>query len=341
MNRTTDLARYARQVVYPGIGEAGQRRLLASRVAIVGIGALGTVVANNLARAGVGFLRLIDRDFVEWSNLQRQTLFNETDAAAGAPKAVAAAERLSRINSSIDIEPQVIDLTAEDVEDLIGDVDVVVDGTDNFETRYIINDACVKRRTPWVYSGVVAGYGMTMTIVPGTTACLRCVYPEPAPAGRLDTCDTAGVLNGAAGAIASLASTETIKLLVGKGVVNDGLIHMDVWTNSYDRFALTRRPGCPACDRREFHFLDGQTSESATLCGRDAVQVRPSGRHTLDLTDLGQRLGGVGVVHVTPFLLRLSLDDYEVTLFPDARAIIKGTDEPSVARAIYAKYIGM
>lgn len=337
----TDLSRYARQLVYPGIGETGQRKLLASRMAVIGIGALGTVIANNLARAGVGYLRLVDRDFVEWSNLQRQTLFDETDAAAGAPKAVAAAERLNRINSLIDIEPCVVDLTPENVQDIIDDVDVVVDGTDNFETRYVINDACVKWNKPWVYSGVVAAYGMSMTIVPGQTACLRCVYPEPAPAGRLDTCDTAGVLNGAAGLIASLASTEAIKLVVGNGILNDGLIHADVWTNTYERFSLSRRPGCLTCDRGEYHFLDGQTSETATLCGRDAVQVRPLGKQALDLADLGERLAGVGPVQVTPFLLRLSVDNCEVTLFPDARAIIKGTDEPSVARAIYSKYIGM
>ncbi|MFN8481776.1 MAG: ThiF family adenylyltransferase [Anaerolineae bacterium] len=335
-----DLSRYARQVVFPGIGEEGQRRLLNARVTIVGVGATGTVLANNLARAGVGSLRLVDRDYVEWHNLQRQTLFGEQEAHAGMPKAVAAAEHLRRVNSQISIEPVVADVTAENVEELVADADVVMDGTDNFETRYLLNDICVKLGKPWVYTGVVASYGMTMTIVPGETPCLRCLYPQPAPGGG-DTCDIAGVLNGAAGVLASLASVEAIKLIVGQGTLNAGVIHMDVWNNSYDAFQVARRPDCPACGRREFPFLEASADSSVSLCGRDAVQVRPAGRRQLDLAALGARLASVGRVQVTPYLLRLTVNGHELTVFPDARAIIKGTDEPSVARSLYAKYIGM
>ncbi|MFN8499561.1 MAG: ThiF family adenylyltransferase [Anaerolineae bacterium] len=335
-----DLSRYARQVVFPGIGEDGQRRLLAARVTIVGVGATGTVLANNLARAGVGALRLVDRDYVEWHNLQRQTLFGEAEARAGIPKAIAAAEHLRRVNSEIAIEPVVADVTAENVEALVADADVVMDGTDNFETRYLLNDICVKLGKPWVYTGVVSSYGMTMTVVPGETPCLRCLYPQPTPGGG-DTCDIAGVLNGAAGVLASLASVEALKLIVGQGTRNAGVIHMDVWNNSYDAFQVARRPDCPACGRREFPFLDASADSSVSLCGRDAVQVRPAGRRQLDLAALGARLAAVGNVQVTPYLLRLTVNGHELTVFPDARAIIKGTDEPSVARSLYAKYIGM
>ena len=336
-----DLSRYARQVVFPGIGEEGQRRLLQSRVTIVGVGATGTVLANNLTRAGVGYLRLVDRDYVEWHNLQRQTLFGESEARSGMPKAIAAAEHLRRVNSEIQIEPVVADVTAENVEELVADVDLVMDGTDNFETRYLLNDICVKLGKPWVYTGVVASYGMTMTIVPGETPCLRCLYPQPAPAGGGDTCDIAGVLNGAAGVMASLASVEAIKLIVGQGTRNAGVIHVDVWANSFDAFQVARHPDCPACARREFPFLEAAADTSVSLCGRDAVQVRPIGRRKLDLSALGTRLALVGEVHVTPYLLRLTVNGHELTVFPDARAIIKGTDEPSVARSLYSKYIGM
>lgn len=335
-----DLARYARQTVFPGIGEAGQRKLLASRVAVVGVGALGTVIAQNLARAGVGFLRLCDRDFVEGHNLQRQVLFDEADAEAGAPKAVAAQAHLARINSEVQVEPVVADVTAENVRDLLQDVDLVLDGTDNFDTRYVLNDACAKWSKPWVYSGVVASYGMTMTIRPGQSACLRCVYPQPQAAGG-DTCETAGVINGAVGVVASLASSEALKLLVGAGTLNPGLIYVDLWTNTFDQFPVARRPGCPTCDKGEYPFLEERFDQTATLCGRDAVQVRPAGAGRLDLAALGGRLGHLGQVRVTPYLLRLQVDRYELTVFPDARAIIKGTSDPAVARGLYAKYIGM
>ncbi|MFN8470804.1 MAG: ThiF family adenylyltransferase [Anaerolineae bacterium] len=335
-----DLSRYARQVVFPGIGEEGQRRLLAARVTIVGVGATGTVLANNLARAGVGFLRLVDRDYVEWHNLQRQTLFGEEEARAGMPKAIAAAEHLRRVNSEIRIESVVTDVTAENVQELVADVDVVMDGTDNFETRYLLNDICVKLGKPWVYTGVVSSYGMTMTVVPGETPCLRCLYPQPAPAGG-DTCDIAGVLNGAAGVMASLASVEALKLIVGQGTLNAGVIHVDVWNNSFDAFQVARRPDCPTCGLHEFPFLEASADTSVSLCGRDAVQVRPAGRRQLDLSALGARLAPLGDVYVTPYLLRMTVNGHEITVFPDARAIIKGTDEPSVARSLYSKYIGM
>ncbi len=336
------LARYIRQIIFPSVGEEGQRRLLASTAVVIGCGATGSMLCNHLTRAGVGRLRIVDRDYIELNNLQRQTLFDEDDIAQGLPKAVAAARKLRRINSDILVEDVVADANPANIEQFIADADVVLDGTDNFETRFLLNDACVKLGKPWVYCGVVASYGMTATIVPGQTACLRCLFGNiPAP-GTTATCDTAGVLGPVVGMLASIAASEALKLLLGKGERNRGLIHVDLWENSFESFQVgPPRPDCPACGLRHFEFLDAAASTRTTsLCGRDAVQVSVHGAPRIDLPRLAERLAAVGKVMVNPFLLRAEIDGYEITIFADARAIIKGTTDEERAKALYARYIG-
>ena len=289
--------RYARQVVFPGVGEEGQRRLLDSRVTLVGCGALGTVIANVIARAGVGFLRIVDRDYVELTNLQRQVLFDEQDARDGVPKATAAVEKLRRINSEIVYEAVVADFGPDNAERLIHDVDLVLDGADNFEVRYVVNDACVKLGKPWVYAAAIASYGVLMPIIPGETACLRCALADPPPAGSVDTCDTAGVLGPTPGLIGNLAAAEGIKLLIGAhDALNRGLTWIDLWYNTFSQTAIeTPVADCPTCQQHRYEFLERPASSlGATLCGRDAVQVRPPGRSTLDLRGLAGRLAPVG-----------------------------------------------
>jgi molybdopterin/thiamine biosynthesis adenylyltransferase len=345
----TQRDRYSRQTLFAGIGPAGQERLRHSTVAILGCGALGTVLANNLARAGVGHLRIADRDYIEVNNLQRQILFDEDDITRGLPKAVAAAQKLGRVNSEITVEALVQDVTADNIEHLITGADLVLDATDNFDTRYLLNDACVRAHIPWIYSGVLAAYGVTMPIVPGDTACLRCVFPDRPLPGTTPTCDTAGVLNGIVGVIAGIASTEALKLLVGSDRLARGMTWIDLWENTFDHIEVPRQADCPACGRGEYEYLDaGDGSAGTTLCGRNAVQVNPvrtaqqhgSARPSMDLAALAERLRPVGEVAQNEFLLRLRTDSYEVTVFPDGRAIVKGTDDPVVARTIYARYIG-
>ena len=335
--------RYSRQTLFSGIGASGQQRLGQARVLIAGCGALGSVLANALGRAGVGYLRLVDRDFVEGNNLQRQVLYDEYDALEGLPKAIAAERALRRINSLITVDAHVSDITADTIEPLLDGIDVVLDGTDNFETRYLLNDACVKAGIPWIYTGVIAAYGVTMTVLPGETACLRCVFPDRPLPGTTPTCDTAGVLNGIVGVMTGLAATEALKLLVGSDRLVRGLTWMDLWENTFERVELPRMPDCPTCGLGQYEYLDAPLDESGvSLCGRNAVQVRPPRGTTaaLDLSALAERLRPTGEVASNDFLLRLRVDGYEVTVFPDARAIIKGTDDPAVARTIYARYVG-
>ena len=335
--------RYSRQLLFAPIGRAGQERLKAASVAIIGCGALGSSFANNLGRAGIGRLVIADRDFIELNNLQRQILFDEDDIARRLPKAVAAAERLRRINSEITIEPLVEDINADGIESLVQDVDLVLDATDNFETRYLLNDACIKYDRPWIYSGVIASYGVTMNILPSDTPCLRCVFPEMPLPGTTPTCDTAGVLNGIVAAITGVASTEAIKILLKSEKVSRDMFWMDVWENTSERIELPRQADCPACGQHAYEFLDSLSgTRSTSLCGRDAVQVRSSRKgDTLSLPALAERLKPVGQVAYNAYLLRFLVDSYEITVFPDARAIIKGTDDENVARSVYARYIGM
>ncbi len=334
-------ARYLRQIIFAGLGEAGQEKLLAARVLVVGCGATGSVIASTLARAGIGFLKIADRDFVELNNLQRQVLYDEDDVAARTPKAIAAAQKLARINSSIEIVPCVTDVNAENIQDLMADVDLVLDGTDNFETRYLINDACVKHNTPWIYGGAVSSYGASMTILPHVTACFRCVFRNPPFPGTLPTCDTAGVLAPIVNIIGSLVASEAIKLITGSGERNPGLVNVDLWTNSFDTIEIERRADCPCCVEHEFEFLDNAHDSAAFLCGRNAIQIRPPHKATLDLAQLAQRLSPLGRVMHNDYLVQFTLDEFDVTIFPDARAIVKGTEDERVARSVYAKYVGV
>jgi molybdopterin-synthase adenylyltransferase len=332
--------RYSRQVLFRGIGQEGQRRLLASRIAIVGCGATGSALASLLARAGVGYLRIIDRDYVETSNLQRQSLFDEGDAAESLPKAIAASRRIRKFNSQICAEPHVSDLNPENSSRLLSGVELILDGTDNFDTRYLVNDYAVKNSLPWIYIAAVGGYAATMNIVPGETACLACIFAE-APAGLLETCDTAGILSSAVDLAASLAAAEAIKLLVGAtNQLRRTLFAYDVWQNERAEVSAEKpRPDCRACGRRDFVHLAWTARSYATLCGRDAVQIRNhEGR--FDLGDLSKRLAAHGRVRHNDFVLKFDKEPYEMTVFPDGRAIIKGTTDTASARSFYARYIG-
>ncbi len=344
-----DLSRYQRQLIFNGLGEEGQRKLLASRVAIVGCGATGSALAMLLARAGVGFLRLIDRDFVEMNNLHRQMLFTEADAARGQPKAVAAAEHLRAANSDILIEPVVANFNAGNAIGLVQDVDLILDGTDNFETRYLINDVALKLGLPWVYTGVVASYGMTATIIPDgaaekvgreATPCLQCLL-GPEPPGGGPTCDTAGVIGPIVTLMASISAAEAMKLLTGKGEINRGMLMMDLWDNAFEQFGVAQRnPDCPACGRGEYRFLNADAgSRSVSLCGRNAVQITNPGAR-VSLPDIARRLQALGAVDVNDYLVRATIDGYELTIFADGRAIIKGTEDPDLAKSLYARYVG-
>jgi adenylyltransferase/sulfurtransferase len=340
---STTLDRYSRQTLFGPIGKEGQERLRTSSVAIIGCGALGTFLANNLCRTGVGRLVIADRDFIELNNLQRQILFDEDDLARHLPKAIAAAEKLRRVNSEVKIEALVEDINADGIESLVRDVDLVLDATDNFETRYLLNDVCIKYLRPWIYSGVIASYGVTMNIIPGDTPCLRCIFPDMPQPGTTATCDTAGVLNGIVAAITGVASTEALKILLNSDKTSRAMFWMDLWENTSERLELPRQPDCPTCGQHHYEFLDSLAGTSSTsLCGRNAVQVRSGMRGAkLNLPDLAERLQPVGQVSYNDFLLRFLVDGYELTVFPDARAIIKGTDDEQVARSVYARFIGM
>lgn len=340
-----NLDRYSRQIRFAAIGEAGQRRLAASRALVCGCGALGSVLANTLARSGVGSLRIVDRDFVETSNLQRQVLFDEDDVAAHLPKAVAAANKLRRINSEIEIEPIVSDVDHTNLPGLLENVDVIVDGTDNFETRFLLNDASVKFGLPWVYGGCIGAGGQTMTILPGETPCLRCLIQEAPPPGATETCDTAGILSPIINVIASIQAMEALKILSGhRESIQRSLLVFDLWENRVlpMKAAPLRDSGdCPTCGRRDFPWLSGERgTHTAVLCGRNAVQLARPGGSPLSLEALAEKLAAVGRVTRNPFLLRLAVDDYLLTVFPDGRAIIGGTDDIATARTLYARYIG-
>jgi len=342
--------RYSRQILFAEIGEQGQERLCNSSAVLVGCGALGTALANLLIRAGLGHLRIVDRDFVEPSNLQRQTLFEEADAREALPKAVAAARRLGAVNSDAKVEGVVADLSPANCDELLSGFPVLLDGTDNFETRLLVNDYAVSRSVPWIYAAVVASYGLTMPILPGETACLACLtessipedsFAAAATRGAEPTCDTVGVLGAAAGVIASLQSVSAIKLLLGKLNATDArLVSCDVWTGRFQAIHPARDTDCRACGQRRFSYLEGSAQPHLTMCGRDSVQIHERRRH-LDLAALGRHLTAAGSeVRHNEFLLRFRVSPYEVTVFNDGRAIIKGTRDPAVARSLYARYIG-
>lgn len=350
--------RYQRQTLLPQIGPQGQAQLARARAILIGCGALGTVLADALVRAGIGHLSIVDRDLVEWSNLHRQVLFDEADAKEGAPKAVAAARRLRAINSAVSIESIVADLNSGNVESTLGlepigavRLDLILDGTDNAATRYLLNDVSVKHGVPWIYGACVGTEGRMMTVRPGATACLRCVFPEPPGPGELPTCDTAGVLGPAAGVVASLQAAAAIKLLIGATeAVEDQLISLDVWSSRFRAMSLVdaRRDDCPTCGLRRFNFLDAPLSDFAALCGRDAVQIRPARKQRdassiFDLKQAASRLRGCGTVEQTPYLIRCQLNyppGVHLTLFPDGRLIVHGVTDIDRARSLYARYIG-
>ena len=332
--------RYSRQVLFPGIGREGQGKLAVARVAVVGCGATGSALASLLARAGVGNIRIIDRDFVEPSNLQRQSLFDESDAAQSLPKAIAAARKISAFNSQIVIEPQVADLVPANVESLLEGMQLILDGTDNFETRYLLNDFAVKASLPWIYTAAVGSYGITMNVLPGKTACLACVFPD-LPRGSFETCETAGILNSAVNLAASIAATEAIKLLVGaEDRMRRTLLSFDLWRNEHAEVgAESPRPGCQACDERDFVHLAGEGRAHITLCGRNSVQIHERHR-PIDFSEVSQRLKPHGTVRHNDFVLKFWPEPYEMTLFLDGRAIIKGTTDTAIARSLYARYVG-
>jgi adenylyltransferase/sulfurtransferase len=339
--------KYSRQILFAGIGEDGQEKILESGAVLIGCGALGTAVAGLLVRSGLGRLRVIDRDFVELSNLQRQTLFDEADARHSLPKAVAAERHLRAVNSGVEVEGIVADLTSQNALDLLSGFPLILDGTDNFQTRLLLNDAAVSLAIPWIYAAVVGSYGVTMTIRPFETACLACLLESGEPdsmsgLGNELTCDTAGVLGATAGVIASIESTEAIKILSGRlDALHGRLVSCDVWTGKFQSIRTERNPSCRACARREFPYLTGDAQPHITLCGRDSVQIHERGRK-LNLDELGHRIRGAAGTQVkgNDFLLRFCVSPYEVTVFADGRAIIKGTKDPAVARSLYARYIG-
>jgi molybdopterin/thiamine biosynthesis adenylyltransferase len=335
--------RYSRQILFDGIGKEGQRRLLASRALLVGCGALGSAHAESLARAGVGHLRIVDRDFVESSNLQRQTMFTERDAAERTPKAIAAANHIREITSDIEVEPTITDVNNSNIEQLIEGCDVVLDGTDNFATRYLINDACVKHEINWVYGAAVGSYGVTMTIRPHQTACLRCVFEEAPPAASAPTCDTAGVIMPIISVVAAVQVAEALKLLTGHiEALHNSLMQFDVWRNEWRKI----NPGpaaadCTTCGKGEFKTLEASAGDfAAVLCGRDAVQISPAESTKVDFASLAERLRPSGEVKFNDYLLRFRTGEFELTVFQDARSIIRGTNEIKTARTLYAKFIG-
>jgi molybdopterin-synthase adenylyltransferase len=332
--------RYSRQVLFRGIGVEGQRKLAASRITIVGCGATGSAIASLLARAGVGKISIIDRDYVEPSNLQRQSLFDEADAAESIPKAIAAARKIAAFNSEIAVEPHVADLTPGNIEALLEQTQLILDGSDNFETRYLVNDFAVKNSLPWIYTAAVGSYGVTLNVLPGKTACLACIFADP-PQGTFETCETAGILNSAVNLAASIAATEAVKLLIGADEwLRRTLFSFDVWRNEHAEVAADKpRAGCRTCGEHEFRHLSGEGRPHITLCGRNSVQIHERHR-PVDLAQMSERLSPLGTVRHNDFVLKFWHEPYEMTLFPDGRAIIKGTTDKTVAKSLYARYVG-
>jgi len=337
------MERYSRQILFEGIGAEGQARLRAARVLVVGCGALGSAQVEALARAGVGRLRVADRDFVEESNLQRQTMFTEHDARERLPKAIACARHVAEINADVVVEAEVLDVHQGNVERLVADCDLVLDGTDNFATRYLVNEACVKHNVNWIYGAAVGSYGVTMTIRAHVSPCLRCVFEEPPAPGSAPTCDTAGVIMPIISVVAAVQVSEALKLLTGHTEsLHNSLMQFDVWQNVWRRIRLAApAPDCPVCAHGRYETLAADAGEfAAVLCGRNAVQLAPRNSAPLDLNALAARLSNAGEVKVNDYLVRLSAGDYELTIFRDARAIIRGTDDVQTARTLYARFVG-
>jgi len=337
----TDSSRYSRQMVLPQFGRAGQERLASAATLVVGSGALGSIHAELLARAGVGRIVIADRDIPEMHNLQRQMLFDEADVEARTPKATAAARKLRRINSSIAIEEQVTDVTSENIEKLLKGADIVLDGTDNFDTRYLINDACVKLSKPWIYGGVLGTGGMMMPIEPGKGPCLRCVMPDPPDAVSMPNCETNGVLNTVVMTVAAMQVTEALRILLGHSGLEHSLRMIDLWSGEYSSVKITRETDCPACGRRKFDFLDTiRGARTTVFCGRNAVQVSPGGIQETSLENLAKKLEGMGTVRMNGILLEAEMEGHRMIVFPDGRVLVMGTTDPALARTLVARYVG-
>lgn len=341
-NRSEDRSgeRYSRQVLFPAIGIEGQRRLLAAHLAIVGCGATGTAVAALVARAGVGTLTLIDRDYVEWSNLQRQALFEEADAETGLPKAEAARRGIARFNSETKVHAHIADLVPENIHALLADAELILDATDNFETRYLLNDYAIEQDKPWIYAGAVGSNAVTMNILPGRTACLACIFPEP-PTGNVETCDTAGILNPAVNLAASMEAAEAMKWIVGaRDQMRRSLLSYDVWSNGHSEIETVRpREDCIVCGQRQFLHLSGTGRPQITLCGRNSVQIHEHHRR-VDFGELERRLRPHGSVRHNDMLLRFDRGEYRITVFRDGRALVQGTTDIGLARSLYSRFIG-
>jgi len=333
--------RYSRQTIFPEIGQAGQQKLAQSSVAIIGCGALGTVIATSLVRAGVGKIKIVDRDFIEYHNLQRQILFDENDIKEGLPKAVAAERYLKKVNSEIQIEGIVADANYANIERLVEGADLILDGLDNLETRLLINDVSLKHKIPWVYGGAISSSGMTMTVIPDKTACFRCFWTNNTARSAALTCDTAGVINPAPFIVGSLQSVEAMKILIGSTEINKDLIVIDVWHGEFSHLPLGRRADCPACHGK-YEYLDAKYGTRATsLCGQNSVQILNPKSSMVSLAALAGRLKAVGEVSYNEFMLRFLVDNREMVVFPDGRAIVKNTSDESLAKGLYSKYLGM
>lgn len=336
--------RYSRQERFAPIGPSGQQRLASARVLLIGLGALGTVAADQIVRAGIGFIRLADRDFIELSNLQRQSLFDEQDVRDNLPKAIAAANKLRRVNSTVQIEASIEDINPRNVEDYISEVDLVLDGLDNFETRFVLNDACAKHGKPWIHAAAVGSYGVVMPILPGRTPCLRCFLGKlPAP-GTSPTCETAGVIAPITHAIASIQVAEALKLLTGNLDPSEArLTAYDIWSNRFQRIDVGKESmsECPVCSEKKFEYLNGTPLRTVTLCGRNAVQLIPGVPGDLNFPELSKSIAAFGLVQFNDFLLKCVAPPYEITVFKDGRAIVKGTEEAGLARSVYSRMIGL
>ena len=340
-NMSANAPRYSRQILFSEIGLDGQRRLSKGSVTLIGCGGLGSVIATSLVRSGVGKLKIVDRDYVEEENLLHQTMYDEGDARRHLPKATAARHRLQRVNSKISIEASVTDVHYGNIEEIVGGSHVVMDGTDNFETRYLINDACVKKNIPWVYGAAAGSRGMCTTIVPGVTPCLRCIFPQAPPPESLHTCDTSGVILPAVQIVASLQVTECLRLLTGRHTPSGDLVYCDAWEGYQTRTKLARQKECPACRYGKYPALRPRKGASVNaLCGRNTVLITYYEPKPIDLTSLNRKLAPLGRTALSRDLLMFRIDDYQLAIFPDGRAIIKGTEDPNLARTLYSKYIG-
>ena len=333
--------RYSRQILIDWIGLPGQDRLKNGRVLIIGCGALGSTVANNLVRAGVGHVGIVDRDYVEIENLQRQMLFDEEDVNLLKPKAIAAREKLQKINSQVSIEAKVCDINQRNIEGFLDDIDLVIDGTDNLEIRFLINDACFKHNIPWIYGACVASYGMTMSFFPGDGPCLRCVIPSLPPPGTLPTCDTVGILNAVPQIVGAMQTNEAIKILLEAENICKDLIYFDLSTNEFENTKVERNGDCPLCEQGIFEYLKGKSMSTAVaLCGRNTVQISPERELAVPIEMMAEKLRKIGEVSYAGYLLKFKKGKYELVIFPDGRAMVKGTRDIALAKSLYAKYVG-